>query len=165
MDILTGAEFSSPHRRSEFSILVQSVINAMKQGAGSRINVGESFDLYWWIELKHVPSVDDWVELIGREGLPGLGHVKIFADKDWRSERTSAMNFIKQYEVKWTDDVLREMLQKRLESCQWEGQGRWNRRMIKNGHPVSKDELIRKAEGSPRNLIRLGNEILVHGLE
>ncbi len=161
-DTILVAMSVKPYERHEFSFLVRDIVVAMAKGAENRMVLGESFSLFWWVELKSVPSVHDWVKTIGEEGLPGLGILKIFSDEFTDRSILSQIGIPKQVEIQWTHDAMRKLLNKRLAGCQWEGNDILWERMHTNGKVISKEELLEKAGDVPRELIRLGNEILFH---
>ena len=133
----------------------------MSKGAASRLASGESFELYWWIELKNVSSIQDWLKVIEEGSLAGLGILKIFADDPADLATLHGIKNLSNQQIKWTEANLKELLKKRLEGCQWNADpGKWDRHMAANNKLVTKDNLIQRAQGSPRHLIRLGNEIL-----
>ena len=151
------------YKRHDFSFLLRDVLAVMARGAENRMVLGETFSVFWWIELKSVPSVHNWIKIIGEEGLPGLGIVKIFSDEFTNRSVLSRIGISKQVEIQWTQDAMCKLLAKRLKGCQWEAMPMlWDDYMHKNDKLISKEQLLEEAGDSPRELIRLGNQILFH---
>ena len=161
-DMFYHARSAVPYQSSELPELISNIQNCMSKGAALRLAPGESFELFWWIELKNVSSVQGWLKLMDEEGLAGLGILKIFSDDQADLSAFHGLKNLKQKQIKWSEDNLRELLEKRLDGCQWNTDPRrWERYMVTaNGKSVTKEEFVNKAKDSPRLLIDLGNEIL-----
>lgn len=161
-DMLFPGKNASPYQRDEVAILLSRIIDSMARGAARRLAFGESFELYLWLEFRCTRSVDDWLALIADEGLAALGVLKIFSDRDTSLSSFPGFRDLTRNNIWWTEEELADLLEHRLKNCGWSADPRkWNRWMKRDsGTVIEEQTLVKEANQSPRELIRLGNGIL-----
>lgn len=148
-DMLMENKSAPNYDRNEFHRLVDDILLVMGDAALDRLYDGERFECYLWIEIKDSPSLRDWFDIFGKLGLGSIGRTKIFSSEKEGWEHDKFPKVI----ISWEEDDLRNLLKYRISQSRMN----WQERLP----GVDIEELIRRADKSPRELIRLGNEKLL----
>lgn len=139
--------------------LFRDIQRCMAKSCGARLKPNASFKIFFWIEIADEIFAEGWMKKFTHVGLLNLGTIKLFV-KSQRAQKSNVA--FKQNELRlnvlslarWDREQLSGLLNYRLAKTKWDERS-WGYSI-----PVTKDQLIEQAEGSPQCLIMLGNDLL-----